>query len=1841
MNFLSNPAVRSLIQPMGWMLLHSLWQMAAVALVLAVVLRFLRKSSANLRYLLACGCLFLMVLIPAVTLNYLETAAPPSAATPLPENVIVPSTTPIQSPPILLQPAVEPTPTSAPAATAVELSLKDRFIETVEPVLPYLAVIWLMGVFSLSLWHLGGWCQLQRLRKRMIKPVSERIEQRLSRLSAEMGIKKVTAIMESALVAVPTVIGWLKPVILLPASCLTGLTGEQLEALLAHELAHIKRYDYLVNILQTIVEILGFYHPAVWWVSHRIRLERENCCDDLAVGISGGSLSYARALTTLAEIHTRRPDLALTAAGGSLFHRIRRLAGIEPAPGPRPGWAPSIIALLFILALIIPATVAMTGKPSEDSENTVRQTPPPAFSQTLPNGLTVELVGICTHPSAGKEWWQPEGHPLGYDIKTLDISGYQSGDPGYEFVFRKTGDASFKIESVKGSDTHSGIQVLQPAGLAGFRVHIKSSYQKTNITISSPSGSWNTVVTSTGGGSYSGKVGNKTIVLAAAEQAGDDLIISSSDNLGYQLASRIIAVDSEGKVHEGIMGTDTGVNNIRQRTVRFKQLAFSQLAKFEFQTCPYEYCTFKNVSLRPEAKTDVQQAQSFHDHAEEIFHAFKMTTDPNEKSSKMTEALNLYRRAYETAPSDPNLAPWALKMMGLCYDHLGDEQAALETYKKAIALFPDRQPDTYYYLGTTYQKLGQTKEAIAALKKCLILCIDRSPDAFPYSHARNSLMKLGLKPWAINEITHPSYADLPNGVSVELVGICEHPSTGKPWWRPDGKAIEEQDRPYEKPGFVAITYPENKLYEVAVRVEPASVEDVGLVSALVKGTFIKINNTWRGALDVKNNSEKVDIKLGVATGPWQPEAYSTAKFGRRRPRSPGFAFTEIYNTDQGYAAVTVTHKKDMLQENYRVIAADQENKIHTADFYQSEKIDGTTQTTAHFKKLKANQIHHFEFQTRPYQWVTFKNVSLQPNFKTDVQIKVEKPEKQREGEEKEVGSKLEFRVIPEQKGPLTAEQIEQYKQELLKTGPQPGKEGKPEYIWLKVRDDFTVNNLVIQEYAGRQYLLASNRPSKIMLADGSWGLQRVSANHDEFGGPAIDFEFDEKASPLFYKLTAANLSRRLAIVINDEVISVPSIRSAVRDQSQITGNFTEEEVNELVSTLQKGMPPVQPRAEGQQPGFSPVIEITVNDVVSVRKNSLVDFDTGKLFSLPENFFENDETQTTVEKIKEWFIKNGIDVSGATQDTVQGLSCEGMIIAPMNNYYWDSVQAQFLATFDLWELGKPGSPAYMTAQGRLPVTYIFKTREGGIGILQIIGFNDEPKGVNIRYKMLNNYNGYNLTGQVVGGNNKETSVVNDKETQSQLYQKQDSIKEALIFIGTPEDRMNIDLVQKYGQLASPEQLSILNILFTANTNHDVNMVLAVLSDGTKREISNKKNMAYTLLNNIKDGSFFPTDNENAIKYFAVYREFTDEDYDRLKDKVSWPEKPSHIISVFHISRPSYMLVGAALYVAKDGPDYKLICPTSLMESVESSSSGTEGNAPKEYGIVKFMQDDEAYTKSVGWKYQWDIELSEDVSENNTFQFIKLTRVISGNTDLKPEVATQTPIDESLIEKYKYKGLKCRVYVGDSEPKNNYYNYGQKLSGWSFGFGIAASFESNTMFFPGDNIINIKANSHGNFIGSDLELLSFETSEGNIKYEHKLIMRKDASPEAKSAARMKLEQTEQRKISEKKLYYLKEMLTAYANDHNSAYPDGLDQIKPYDDQGHLEWLLKNIEYLGKSASFTEKSQKVLAYDKTLLEKNGSTTVLFNDGPVQYYKPDRLKKLGITTNRKAAEPVDGEDL
>ena len=183
---------------------------------------------------------------------------------------------------------------------------------------------------------------------------------------------------------------------------LTGLPPEQLEAILAHELAHIRRHDYLVNLFQTAAEMLLFYHPAVYWVSHRIRTEREHCCDDLAVCVCGDSVTCARALTRIAELD-RAPSPAVAASGGQLLGRIRRLLGMRAPRSPQASrWLAGVIGFGLLLAvgagMVAGPVVANTGEvsgasvttPTQDDEREAAPEEAPQFSEMLAGIVTDE-----------------------------------------------------------------------------------------------------------------------------------------------------------------------------------------------------------------------------------------------------------------------------------------------------------------------------------------------------------------------------------------------------------------------------------------------------------------------------------------------------------------------------------------------------------------------------------------------------------------------------------------------------------------------------------------------------------------------------------------------------------------------------------------------------------------------------------------------------------------------------------------------------------------------------------------------------------------------------------------------------------------------------------------------------------------------------------------------------------------------------------------------------------------------------------------------------------------------------------------------------------------------------------------------------------------------------------------------------------------------------------------------------------------------------------------------------------------------------------------------------------
>lgn len=377
MALLENLMSGDVIWRLGWTLLHFIWQATALALLLAIVLQFLRKSAASLRYGVACLVLALMAVLGLATLFTVS-------LTPTGQLALSPVLPGAETLPLETTAPLATVPASADLAIEPPVSWQQRFSQLAEPTLPYIVLAWLLGVVTLSLRHVGAWVCLQRLRRKHVRPVAASLEQTLSRLARQLKVSRPVQLVESALVQIPTVIGWVRPVILLPATALTGLTTSQIEAMLAHELAHIRRFDYMSNMLQVLVETLGFYHPAVWWISRTIRSERENCCDDLAVRVCGDPKGYAQALAEMEEIRCHQTELALAASGGKLINRISRLLGRDIAQETQRFRVHALIVVALLLTVAIPATLAFSHAQQEDSVPAVISSSDSATHDALP-----------------------------------------------------------------------------------------------------------------------------------------------------------------------------------------------------------------------------------------------------------------------------------------------------------------------------------------------------------------------------------------------------------------------------------------------------------------------------------------------------------------------------------------------------------------------------------------------------------------------------------------------------------------------------------------------------------------------------------------------------------------------------------------------------------------------------------------------------------------------------------------------------------------------------------------------------------------------------------------------------------------------------------------------------------------------------------------------------------------------------------------------------------------------------------------------------------------------------------------------------------------------------------------------------------------------------------------------------------------------------------------------------------------------------------------------------------------------------------------------------------------
>ena len=335
------------IDAAGWTLVHFAWQGAAIAAVAAAALRLLRRGSPQARYVLACVALAAMLASPAVTATRLL------------------SPTPLKAAPVQRTLFLRVQPQGAQEGETLRfvgfrrrpapswMSASGRGDGASGPGvrwMPVLVAAWLGGVSLLLARLAGGVWRVQALRRagRALPPSPWQAA--CDRLAHRLGLRRAVRVADADFVDGPVVVGWWRPVVLLPIAAVAGLTPAQVEAILAHELAHVRRHDAVVNACQTAAETLLFYHPAVWWLSSRIRAEREHCCDDIALEMSGDPFAYAAALAELESWRVGHVPLAMAATGGPLLSRVARVLGRPPRPARIGAATTAALVLVFVVA---------------------------------------------------------------------------------------------------------------------------------------------------------------------------------------------------------------------------------------------------------------------------------------------------------------------------------------------------------------------------------------------------------------------------------------------------------------------------------------------------------------------------------------------------------------------------------------------------------------------------------------------------------------------------------------------------------------------------------------------------------------------------------------------------------------------------------------------------------------------------------------------------------------------------------------------------------------------------------------------------------------------------------------------------------------------------------------------------------------------------------------------------------------------------------------------------------------------------------------------------------------------------------------------------------------------------------------------------------------------------------------------------------------------------------------------------------------------------------------------------------------------------------------------------
>jgi len=408
------------IRAVATILIHSIWQGTLIAMLAFVMLAILRNSGPRLRYAVSCGAMLAIVVATIVT----AVAVWPDMTGAARQTYGV-TDQPIDRESSLSVGASVGTPHVIDDTSSTHPWWRDPSVSR------YIFLLWVAGVILFSNYHFLGWRHARGFIRKGTCPVPPEWQARFEMLCGEFRVRRLVSLLSSSLVKVPCVVGWMKPVILVPVSMFTSLDPSEVEMILVHELAHVRRYDVLINIVQTAMETLFFFNPAIWWLSRQIRTEREDCCDDTVIFKAGNRFKYARALANLEELRMFQTNFGSALTGTPLRRRIQRIVGVA-----RPRFYSSMLSISGML-LIASLIVVVFGLLGGSNDSLVRA------------GEKIEAMqAFDPRPDDLRGQWEVES-----DRDELKILVYGRGSQGMNFALDRDeiahligqGKTSFRI----------------------------------------------------------------------------------------------------------------------------------------------------------------------------------------------------------------------------------------------------------------------------------------------------------------------------------------------------------------------------------------------------------------------------------------------------------------------------------------------------------------------------------------------------------------------------------------------------------------------------------------------------------------------------------------------------------------------------------------------------------------------------------------------------------------------------------------------------------------------------------------------------------------------------------------------------------------------------------------------------------------------------------------------------------------------------------------------------------------------------------------------------------------------------------------------------------------------------------------------------------------------------------------------------------------------------------------------------------------------------------------------------------------------------------------------------